>query len=58
MKQMGVREFLRGGYLTIKEPTVVSSHSRMLFTVLPHSERAWLDEMLKKTKPVLGDKNK
>lgn len=38
MKQMGVREFLRGGYRTITEPTLVSRHSRTLFTVMPHGD--------------------
>lgn len=54
MKQMGVREFLRGGYRKIAEPTLVSSHSRVLFTVLPHGlagERRFLETMLKVTEP-------
>jgi hypothetical protein len=32
---MPVREFLRGGYQKISEPTVVTSHGHVLFTVWP-----------------------
>ena len=32
---MPVREFLRGGYRTIKEPTVISNHGHPIFTVMP-----------------------
>lgn len=64
MKQMGVREFLRGGYLQIQEPTTVARHGQTLFTVLPHNEGAWLRAMARKTapraapraEPVSGDK--
>lgn len=35
MKWMSVREFLRGGYKTITEPTVVANHGRPAFTVFP-----------------------
>lgn len=27
---------MRGGYLTLTEPTVVSNHGRPVFTVFPH----------------------
>lgn len=36
---MPVREFLRGGYRTLKEPTVISSHGHPLFTVIPTRRR-------------------
>lgn len=39
MKQLAVREFLRGGYQTITEPTVVSSRGYILFTVFPGPPR-------------------
>lgn len=32
---MPVREFLRGGYQKITEPTIVTSHGHVLFTVWP-----------------------
>ncbi len=48
MKQMAVREFLRGGYRTITEPTIVSSHGRLLFTVLPHGDSAVLGGLMAK----------
>lgn len=35
MRQIAVREFLRGGYQKITEPTVVTSHGHVLFTVWP-----------------------
>jgi hypothetical protein len=35
MRFMPIREFLRGGYQRITEPTVVSSHGRPIFTVMP-----------------------
>ena len=35
---MGVREFLRGGYRSITEPTVVSNHQRPLFVVMPFTK--------------------
>lgn len=31
-----MREFLRGGYKTLQEPTVVSNHGRPAFTVIPY----------------------
>lgn len=39
MRFMPVREFLRGGYQTIDEPTVVSSRGYVLFTVWPGPPR-------------------
>jgi hypothetical protein len=45
---MAVREFVRGGYRTITEPTLVSSHGRLLFTVLPHNEQAFVGGLLAK----------
>lgn len=35
MKFMPVREFLRGGYKKITEPTIVSNRGAPLFTVYP-----------------------
>jgi hypothetical protein len=35
MKAMPVRDFMRGGYKLILEPTVVTKHGRPVFTVLP-----------------------
>ncbi len=35
MKWMPIRQFLRGGYQEIKEPTVVTSHGHPVFTVMP-----------------------
>lgn len=32
---MPVREFLRGGYQEIEEPTIVTSRGYVLFTVMP-----------------------
>jgi len=32
---MAIREFLRGGYQTITEPTVISSRGTIAFTVFP-----------------------
>ena len=56
MKQMAVRHFLRGGYQTITEPTQVSSHSRLLFVVVPSvSAGQWLEAMLAKTASKPGD---
>lgn len=34
---MNLREFLRGGYQTLDDITVVSNHGRPVFTVHPHS---------------------
>jgi hypothetical protein len=34
---MSIREFLRGGYRTIDEATIVMRHSQQLFTVMPHT---------------------
>lgn len=31
-----MRDFMRGGYRTLTEPTVVSVHGRPVFTVFPH----------------------
>lgn len=31
-----MRDFLRGGYKTLTEPTVISNHGRPVFTVFPH----------------------
>lgn len=36
MKWMPVREFIRGGYRTLTETTIVSLHGRPLFTVIPY----------------------
>lgn len=36
MKWMSVRDFMRGGYRDITEPTVVANHGRPVFTVFPH----------------------
>jgi hypothetical protein len=35
MKWMPVRKFLRGGYKTIEEPTVITSQGYPIFTVMP-----------------------
>jgi len=35
-----MREFLRGGYRDLDETTVVSSHGRPVFTVLPYQTTA------------------
>ena len=35
MKAISVREFMRGGYKLIMEPTIVTKHGRPVFTVLP-----------------------
>lgn len=35
MKVMSVRDFLRGGYKTLKEPTLISRHGIPMFTVFP-----------------------
>jgi hypothetical protein len=35
MKWMTMREFLRGGYRTIDDITVVANHGRPVFTVTP-----------------------
>jgi len=40
MNWMPVREFLRGGYREITEPTVISNHGRPVFTVFPHTRAA------------------
>lgn len=32
---MSVRDFLRGGYRNITEPTVIANHGRPIFTVMP-----------------------
>lgn len=37
-----IREFLRGGYRKLQGPTVVSSHGRPIFTVLPYAPRSSL----------------
>lgn len=37
MKWMSVRDFMRGGYRDLTEPTVVSNHGRPVFTVFPHN---------------------
>lgn len=37
MRIMPIREFLRGGYRTLQGPTVVSSHGRPVFTVMPYA---------------------
>jgi hypothetical protein len=34
---MSIRDFLRGGYQTIDEATIVMRHSQQLFTVMPHT---------------------
>ena len=34
---MNLREFLRGGYQTLDDITVVSNHGRPVFTVHPHT---------------------
>lgn len=36
---MSIRDFLRGGYQTIKEPTVVMKHGYPSFTVWPGPPR-------------------
>ena len=38
MKWMSMREFLRGGYRDLDEPTVVSNHGRPAFTVFPQDD--------------------
>ena len=43
MNWMSMREFLRGGYQQITEPTVISNHGRPAFTVYPHN--GWTREM-------------
>jgi hypothetical protein len=40
MDFMSVREFLRGGYKTLRGPTVISNHGAPLFTVLPYGSKA------------------
>jgi hypothetical protein len=35
MRAISVRDFMRGGYKQIMEPTVVTKHGRPVFTVLP-----------------------
>ena len=35
MKVMTVRDFLRGGYKTLTEPTLISKHGVPYFTVFP-----------------------
>lgn len=37
MKTMSVRDFLRGGYLEVREATVVMKHGHPVFTVIPHA---------------------
>lgn len=44
MKYMPVREFLRGGYQRIAEPTVISSRGYVLFTVFPGPPRVTLNK--------------
>ena len=36
---MPVREFLRGGYQEINEPTIITSRGYVLFTVMPGPSR-------------------
>ena len=35
---MSVRDFMRGGYRDLTEPTVVANHGRPVFTVFPHNQ--------------------
>ena len=39
MKSMGLREFLRGGYRSLTETTVVTSHGRTVATWVPVEAR-------------------
>ena len=35
---MPIREFLRGGYQTVKEATLVMKHGQPMFTVIPQKK--------------------
>jgi len=48
---MGVRAFLRGGYSTLRETTVISHRGRPLFTVIPFGAD---DAIFKETSQVQG----
>lgn len=37
---MPIREFLRGGYQKVDEPTVITSHGHPIFTVMPAKKPA------------------
>lgn len=41
-----MREFLRGGYRTLTEPTVVAAHGRPVFTVFPLGRETTVDTSL------------
>ena len=51
---MHVRDFLRGGYKEIKEPTVITRHGRVIATWLP----SWVGYMLVETKVGAGETTK
>jgi hypothetical protein len=34
---MGIRDFVRGGYLNMREGTVVLRHGQPFFTAIPHN---------------------
>lgn len=42
MKVMTVRDFLRGGYKKLREPTLISKHGVPIFTVFPPKPAARL----------------
>ena len=50
MKTMPVREFLRGGYQTISESTLVMKHGQPMFTVIPQKKKAEAKESTPVTK--------
>lgn len=39
MKTMPIREFLRGGYQTLTESTLVMKHGHPMFTVIPQKRK-------------------
>lgn len=38
MKSMHIRDFLRGGYKDIKEPTQITKHGRAVATWMPYGQ--------------------
>jgi len=57
MNVMPIRVFLRGGYRTLTQPTVISRHGRPLFTVYPpYPGAAAMAQFNKIINPITSDR--
>lgn len=58
MKTMAIREFLRGGYQELNEPTLVMKHGKPVFTVLPQKRKPVVEGTSVASDALLGSRLK